>query len=37
MNHAITWVKLQKYAEISGDSCDAVHARRKAGKWLDGA
>ena len=36
MNHSMTWVKLKKYAEISGDSESAVHARRRAGKWLDG-
>lgn len=32
----LNWVKVEKYAEISGDSVDAVQARRKAGKWLDG-
>lgn len=36
MNHSISWVKLSKYVELTGDSADAVHARRKAGKWLDG-
>jgi hypothetical protein len=36
MNHPINWVKLCKYVEITGDSADAVHSRRKAGKWLDG-
>ncbi|ATD63994.1 excisionase [Janthinobacterium svalbardensis] len=30
------WVKLERYAEISGDTVDAVQARRKAGKWLNG-
>ncbi len=30
------WVKLRKYIETSGDTSDAVHARRKTGKWLDG-
>jgi len=30
------WVKLKKYLELSGDTSDAVHARRKNGKWLDG-
>jgi len=30
------WVKLKKYIETSGDTADAVHARRKTGKWLDG-
>ena len=36
MNHPISWVKLCKYIEITGDSGDAVHSRRKSGKWLDG-
>ncbi len=30
------WVKLQKYCNISGDTANAVHARRKKGIWLDG-
>ena len=30
------WVKLQKYWNISGDTANAVHARRKKGIWLDG-
>lgn len=32
----LTWVKLDKYLELSGDTVDSVQARRKAGKWLDG-
>ncbi len=36
MNHPIQWVKLCKYVEMTGDSADAVQARRKMGKWLDG-
>lgn len=36
MSYPISWVKLEKYAEITGDSVDAVAARRKTGKWLDG-
>lgn len=36
MNHAMTWVKLEKYAELTGDSVDSVMCRRKTGKWLDG-
>lgn len=36
INHAVRWVKLSKYVELTGDSVDAVQARRKAGKWLDG-
>lgn len=30
------WVKLPKYCELSGDTPDAVHARRKKGHWVDG-
>lgn len=30
------WVKLKRYCELSGDTADAVHARRKKGLWLDG-
>ncbi len=37
MSHPTTWVKLERYIEITGDTADAVMARRKAGKWLDGA
>jgi len=29
------WVRLKKYCEISGDSEDAVHQRRKKGVWID--
>lgn len=30
------WVRLSKYLEASGDTEDAVHARRRAGIWIDG-
>lgn len=30
------WVKLKKYCDVSGDTANAVHARRKKGLWLDG-
>jgi len=30
------WVKLKKYCQISGDTSNAVHAKRKRGMWLDG-
>lgn len=30
------WVKLNRYCEMSGDTSDAVHAKRKKGIWLDG-
>lgn len=33
---SVTWVKLKKYSELTGDSAAAVHARRRSGKWLDG-
>lgn len=32
----VKWVKLKKYCEISGDTSNAVHAKRKRGMWLDG-
>ena len=32
---AINWVKLEKYCADTGETPDAVHSRRKAGKWLD--
>lgn len=34
--YPVTWVKLEKYVELTGDSVDAVQSRRRAGKWLDG-
>lgn len=36
MTYPMAWVKLEKYVEMTADSVDAVMARRKAGKWLDG-
>lgn len=36
MNHFMQWVKLEKYADISGDSVDSVKARLKTGKWMHG-
>jgi hypothetical protein len=36
VTYPISWVKLERYAEITGDSVDSVNARRKAGKWLEG-
>ena len=30
------WVKLPRYCELTGDTPNAVHARRKKGTWLDG-
>jgi hypothetical protein len=34
--HPLTWVKLDRYVELSGDSVDAVQSRRRVGKWIDG-
>ena len=36
MEHPVTWVKIKKYAELTGDTAASVHARRRAGKWCDG-
>lgn len=30
------WVKLAKHCEESGDTPDAVHARRRKRQWTDG-
>lgn len=32
----LAWVKLPKYCELSGDTKNAVYAKRKKGIWLDG-
>ncbi|WP_332848738.1 excisionase [Massilia sp. S19_KUP03_FR1] len=34
--YPLTWVKLDRYVELSGDSVDAVQSRRHVGKWIDG-
>ncbi len=34
--YPVTWVKLEKYVELTGDSVDAVQSRRRIGKWLEG-
>jgi len=31
----IKWVKLKHYCALSGDTPDAVHAKRRKGQWLD--
>jgi len=36
MNHPISWVKLDKYVELTGDTKESVLNRRKIGKWLEG-
>jgi len=30
------WVKLRKYCELSGDTKDAVNAKRRNGLWAEG-
>ncbi|MFH7043699.1 excisionase [Paucibacter sp. JuS9] len=32
----LQWVRLAKYCELSGDTSDAVHARRRKRQWTDG-
>lgn len=32
----LTWVKLSRYCELSGETSKAVHAKRDSGKFLDG-
>lgn len=32
----LNWIKLNKYCEMSGDTPDAVHARRRKKQWEDG-
>lgn len=32
----LNWIRLAKYCELSGDSSDAVHARRRKRQWADG-
>ena len=30
------WIKLAKHCEVTGDTPDAVHARRRKRQWTDG-
>jgi hypothetical protein len=32
----VSWIKLKKYCEETGDTKDAVHAKRRKGQWVDG-
>ena len=32
----LRWIRLAIYCELSGDSSDAVHARRRKRQWIDG-
>lgn len=31
-----TWIRLAKYCELTGDTSDGVHARRRKRQWADG-
>lgn len=33
---AIKWIRATKYAETTGTSTHAIHARRRRGQWIDG-
>jgi len=33
---SLKWVKVKKYAELTGDTELAVHSRRREAKWIDG-
>lgn len=32
----VRWVKLMKYCELTGDTPDAVHSKRRKGQFVDG-
>ena len=32
----LKWIKAVKYCELSGDTLEAIRARRRARKWLEG-
>ena len=32
----LRWIRLGVYCSISGDTADAVHARRRKKQWIDG-
>ena len=32
----LRWVRLATYCDLSGDTPDAVHARRRKRQWIDG-
>ena len=32
----LRWIRLAVYCQISGDTADAVHARRRKRQWIDG-
>ena len=33
---SLSWIKLSKYCEVSGETRDAVEKRLRSGKWLRG-
>lgn len=33
---AYRWIKLSKHCEVTGDTPDAVHARRRKHQWTEG-
>jgi hypothetical protein len=36
MVEPIRWIMLKRYCEVTGDTSDAVHARRRKRQWVDG-
>lgn len=32
----LQWIRLARYCEITGDTAEAVHARRRKRQWQDG-
>jgi len=32
----LQWIRLSRYCELTGDTADAVHARRRKRQWQDG-
>jgi hypothetical protein len=32
----LNWIRLSKYCDVTGDTSDAVHARRRKRQWVDG-
>ena len=33
---SLKWIKLNRWCELTGDTPNAAHARRKTGKWENG-
>lgn len=34
--YSAPWVRLSRWCSLTDDTSDAVHARRRAGKWING-